>query len=68
MKIKVIQKLMGIGLIACGVAASWLMDWDCTSMLLIGPLGLILIFSPENIIGIVDDDEYIEEEQDEHKR
>ena len=55
MKPKTIQKLMGVGLIACGVAASWLMDWDCTNLLLTVPMGLILIFSKENIIGLVDE-------------
>ena len=68
MKALTIQKLMGVGMIVLGVLSAIVSDGDCTAGLLIIPMGLILIISKQNLIGLVDENEYIQEEQDEHKR
>ena len=61
MKALTIQKVMGVGMIVLGVLSAIVSDGDCTAGLLIIPMGLILILSKENIIGL-DENDYIESE------
>ena len=66
MKPLTIQKLLGIGLIAMAVLVAALDNGDCTLLVFSLFFAIPLIFCRENLIGIEDD--YIEEEQNEHKR
>ena len=49
-KLYIAQKIIGIFIIICGIAFPFVFDGDCTASILLIPIGILYVFTKENLL------------------